>query len=206
MNVTADFPELFHQRQCRLLIQIRRRRDPVDCIVPDHRIHLFRTLCAPLKRARGERGLMIMIIQQVRERENGPGERAWGSGSGCPTSGKVAADCPPRCPLAGFASPRASPLSYYRRVALAIPAATCSHYYLCAHLRDQSRATIRRSIAPLAEAKRRVKTRGYLLNAGSARRRTFRRVIGNHGNRGDFTGTHPGVGHVPPGDPARRSM
>lgn len=78
-------------------------------------------------------------------------------------------------------------------------AACTSHYYYLyaylpprarAHLRDQSRATIRRSIAPLAETKRRVKTRGYLLNAKRATPRppasmksgTFRSVIGNHGD------------------------
>lgn len=46
--------------------------------------------------ARGERGLMIMNIQQVRENERMVQVGAWGSGSSCPTSGMVAADCPPR--------------------------------------------------------------------------------------------------------------
>lgn len=82
------------------------------------------TMCTPLKfAARGECGLMIMIIQQVRERENGSGERAWGSGSGCPTSGKVAADCPPR-PIGRVREPASEPaIVLSPGLAVTIPAA-----------------------------------------------------------------------------------
>lgn len=121
----------------------------------------IRDLSACVPRTRWARGLMIMNIQQVRENERMVQVGAWGSGSGCPTSGMVAADCPPR-PIgrvrepAIVLSPRDSPLRYIGgRPIYRACSRTCCAPRTC----NRSRATIRRSIAPLAETKRRVKAR-----------------------------------------------
>lgn len=124
--------------------------------------------------ARGERDLMIMNIQQVRENERMVQVGAWGSGSGCPTSRMVAADCPPR-PIGRVRGPRyriiaeALAVTIHRRptdLSRAFPDLSACHAPAIDRARlsaARSRRSRRRSGAARESAPRRAS--GVLINA-----------------------------------------